>query len=182
MSSREGTAVRSNRETTSSRLQYRLCSYLKIWYFLRAPALTCSVSGPPEEYTVPFTIGYGDETFNGTCCFRRHLAEPKFDTSGSKTMVTEILALRVGVSLFKENFESSRSPCRYSSMSQWRHGNFLHLFSQSLHRNMQNLFLTREFPHGRHRQTGAKPCQLEVPKYTSTGNLSSWFFYLEGVN
>ena len=53
---------------------------------------------------VPFAIGYGDETLDGNCCFRRHLAVSKFDTSGSKTMVTEFLAFRVGVSLFKEVF------------------------------------------------------------------------------
>ena len=58
---------------------------------------------------VPVTVGYGDETLDGTCCFRGPLAEPKFDTRGSKTMVTEILALRVWVSLFKEYFGSSRS-------------------------------------------------------------------------
>ena len=61
-----------------------------------------------SNMVVSFTIGYGDETLGGSDCFRRHLAEPKFDTSGWKIMVTEILALRSGVSLFKEYFESSR--------------------------------------------------------------------------
>ena len=60
-----------------------------------------------SNLVVPFTIGYGDQTL-GDCCFRRHLAELAFDTSGSKTVITEILALRGGVLLLKEYFESSR--------------------------------------------------------------------------
>ena len=58
-----------------------------------------------SNLVVPFTIGYGDQTLGGHCCFRQHLAELTFDTSGSKTVVTEILALRGGVSLLKEYFE-----------------------------------------------------------------------------
>ena len=61
-----------------------------------------------SNLVVPFTIGYGDQTLGGHCCFRQHLAELTFDTSGSKTVVTEILALRGGVLLLKEYFESSR--------------------------------------------------------------------------
>ena len=61
-----------------------------------------------SNLVVPFTIGYGDQTLGGHCCFRRHLAELTFDTSGSKTVVTEILALRGGVLLLEEYFESSR--------------------------------------------------------------------------
>ena len=61
-----------------------------------------------SNLVVTFTIGYGDQTLGGHCCFRRHLAELTFDTSGSKKVVTEILALRGGVLLLKEYFESSR--------------------------------------------------------------------------
>ena len=36
---------------TSERFRYGRCSCLKIWHFPRAPALTCSVYAPIEEYT-----------------------------------------------------------------------------------------------------------------------------------
>ena len=83
-------------------------SYFSMWSIAALISAGVLYKASCSNLVVPFTIGYGDPTLGGHCCFRRHLAELTFDTSGSKTVVTEILALRGGVLLLEEYFESSR--------------------------------------------------------------------------
>ena len=104
-----------------------------------------------SNLVVPFTIGYGDQTLGGHCCFRRHLAELTFDTSGSKTVVTEILALRGGVVLLEEYFESSKL-----HKSPWRIYLALSLSTS------WNRVLHHEIVHWLSKQTVSKPSAVDV--------------------